>query len=95
MMHHPDNQHHCAINSIEYPVPPAHVAANALAQLGLGSASLWMPGEKREGIGEALHIGFANFLTKLCEAEFIDFNQIRFSSIRKFDFSHASHAAAR
>lgn len=74
---------------------PMHKAAIRLAALWGGRASMGMIRQQGEGCIETTHVGFADFLAKLGEAELVYLVQVGNRSIAEFDVSHALCVAWR
>ncbi len=95
VMQYPDNANHIVIHGIENAVPAVHQAAIGIAIFGCCSTRERIILQNRKFFVKAVHVGFANFLSKLHKTIFVDCTQISNGGIRKRNFSHALLAVWR
>ena len=74
---------------VKDPVLAMNKAAHTLSKFRPKRSSQWKITQPNEGCVKAVHVDFCDSFTKSHDTEFVDFNQIRFCSIREFNFSHA------
>ncbi len=95
MVQNADDQYGIVFDHVEYPVLAMHKATICLAEVRDGYPGVGMIRQKGEGCIETMHVGVADLLAKLREAEFVDLAQVGNRSIAENDVSHALHAAWR
>ncbi len=88
MMYDPSNQHIIAAYFVKDSMLPMNQATDVIAKIRpqrSGKGKVTQPHERRV---ETVHVDFGYVVTESGDAEFVDLNQVRFGSIREFDFSH-------